>query len=43
MWFGRVRMGTGIDDADECVSSAIEQDMELGLKDSMDDLGEKYV
>jgi hypothetical protein len=43
MWFGRVMMGISIDDADEYVSSAIKQNMEVRLKDSMDDLGEKYV
>jgi hypothetical protein len=41
MWFGRVMMGIDIDDADEYVSSAIEQDMELGLKNSMDDSRER--
>jgi hypothetical protein len=35
MWFGRVRMGIGIDDADEYVSSVVEQNMELEFKDSM--------
>jgi hypothetical protein len=38
MWFGGVMMGISIDDADECVSSAIKQDMELGFKYSMDGL-----
>jgi hypothetical protein len=34
-------IGIGIDDADEYISSAIEQEMELGLKDSMDDSRER--
>jgi hypothetical protein len=41
MWFEVVMIGTGIDDADEYVSSAIKQDMELGLKDEIDELGEE--
>jgi hypothetical protein len=35
MWFGGVMMGISIDDADECVSSAVEQNMELGLEDEV--------
>jgi hypothetical protein len=41
MWFGRVMMRIGIDDADECVSSAIKQNMEVRLKDEIDELGEE--